>query len=162
MKRLVEILQLDHKWVRVMLGTSTMLILIILFSPLGMKKEVMLQSEEYPAPAMADSLAINYDVPIMDTTFMRNDSIKTRILIRRQPTQMERHMPAPPPPPASANKSNYEEDTTFAASEPFKIQIVKEKEPFDWKGTITWAIGAMNGFVLIILNIKNLIFKKNP
>ena len=40
--------------------------------------------------------------------------------------------------------------------------IIKEqpKEPFDWKGTITWAIGAMNGLILIVLNIKNLIFKK--
>lgn len=46
------------------------------------------------------------------------------------------------------------------ASEPIQIQIVKEKEPFDWKGTITWAIGAMNGFVLIFLNIKNLVKKK--
>jgi hypothetical protein len=160
MKRLVEILQLDHKWVRVMLGTSAIVIVMILFFPLGMKKEAMMQSDEYPAPAMADSLAKTYNAPIMDTTFMRNDSISTRILIRRQPTHMERHMPAPPPPPASANKSN--NDTVLNASEPFKIQIVKEKEPFDWKGTITWAIGALNGFVLIVLNIKNLIFKKNP
>lgn len=46
------------------------------------------------------------------------------------------------------------------ASEPIEIVLVKEKEPFDWKGTITWAIGALNGFVLIFLNIKNLIKKK--
>lgn len=161
MKRLVEILQLDHKWVRVMLGTSTIFIAIVLLFPLGIKKEAMMQSDEYPAPAMvADSLAKTYEVPIMDTTFMRNDSIRTRILMRRQPTHMERHLPAPPPPPASANKSN--DDTVLTTSEPFKIQIVKEKEPFDWKGTITWAIGALNGFVLIFLNIKNLIFKKSP
>jgi hypothetical protein len=59
-----------------------------------------------------------------------------------------------------------EDDSTMVkssrtiASEPIQIQIVREKEPFDWKGTITWAIGAMNGFVLIFLNIKNLIKKK--
>lgn len=46
------------------------------------------------------------------------------------------------------------------ASEPIEIRIVKEKESFDWKGTITWAIGAINGFVLIFLNIKNLVKKK--
>ncbi len=46
------------------------------------------------------------------------------------------------------------------ASEPIEIVLVKQKEPFDWKGTITWAIGALNGFVLIFLNIKNLIKKK--
>lgn len=37
----------------------------------------------------------------------------------------------------------------------------KHKEPFDWKGTITWAIGAINGLILVALNIKNLFFKKN-
>lgn len=45
-------------------------------------------------------------------------------------------------------------------AEPIQIKIIKEKQPFDWKGTITWAIGAMNGFVLIFLNIKNLVKKK--
>ena len=47
------------------------------------------------------------------------------------------------------------------ASEPIEIKIIGEEQPFDWKGTITWAIGAMNGFILIFLNIKNLIKKKS-
>ena len=49
---------------------------------------------------------------------------------------------------------------------PYRIDGVKSlqkaSEPFDWKGTITWAIGAMNGLILIVLNIKNLILKKKP
>jgi len=42
---------------------------------------------------------------------------------------------------------------------PIQIQIIQESKPFDWKGTITWIIGAMNGIVLIVLNVKNM-FKK--
>jgi len=47
-------------------------------------------------------------------------------------------------------------------SSPIEIKIVNEEkeEPFDWKGTITWAIGALNGIILVILNIKNILKKK--
>jgi len=48
----------------------------------------------------------------------------------------------------------------IASSDPIKIEIVQEKKPFDWKGTITWAIGAINGLILVVLNIKNLLIKK--
>lgn len=51
-------------------------------------------------------------------------------------------------------------EKSVVSAEPIQIQIVQPKEPFDWKGTITWVIGAMNGFVLVILNVKNL--KKKP
>ena len=40
--------------------------------------------------------------------------------------------------------------------EPIVIQIVKEKEDFDWKAMISWIIGGMNGMVLLMMNIKNL------
>lgn len=48
------------------------------------------------------------------------------------------------------------------SAQPIEIKIINEEkeEPFDWKGTITWAIGAINGLILVILNIKNLIKKK--
>ncbi len=46
--------------------------------------------------------------------------------------------------------------------QPVQVQIVQEDEPFDWKGTVTWGIGVLNGLVLIVLNIKNLILKKRP
>lgn len=53
------------------------------------------------------------------------------------------------------------EQKTTPRSQPKRIvRQVEQKEPFDWKGTITWAIGAMNGFILIVLNIKNLVLKK--
>lgn len=47
-------------------------------------------------------------------------------------------------------------------AKPIEIKIINEEKetPFDWKGTITWAIGAMNGLILIILNIKNILKKK--
>jgi hypothetical protein len=50
----------------------------------------------------------------------------------------------------------------IVAQQPLEIKIITEKEekPFDWKGTITWAIGAMNGIILVILNIKNILKKK--
>jgi hypothetical protein len=34
--------------------------------------------------------------------------------------------------------------------------VTAEKPPFDWKGTISWLIGAGNGLALLILNIKNI------
>ena len=43
-----------------------------------------------------------------------------------------------------------------AIPEPIVIQIVKEKESFDWKAMISWIIGGMNGMVLLMMNIKNL------
>lgn len=48
------------------------------------------------------------------------------------------------------------------ASAPIQVQIVETKKPFDWKGTLTWVIGAINGAVLLFLNIKKLFVKGTP
>lgn len=43
-----------------------------------------------------------------------------------------------------------------ARHEPIPVQIIKEAEPFDWQGMITWIIGAANAVVLLIMNLKNI------
>lgn len=117
MKRIIQILQLDHKWVRVMLIVSTLVILGIVFLP-NIKSKV-----EYAAPA-ADTVMVDDGRRYFDV----GDSVRE----------------------------------VYKQFEPLQIPVTKEKEPFDWKGTISWAIGIMNTFVLVILNIKNLILKKRP
>jgi len=113
MKKLIQILQLDHKWVRVMLGVSAIVILGILFVPnMGIMKQEMSR----------EPIAYSIDKAVGDTLIT------------------DRNEPAPAP-----------------AEE----EIVEEKEPFDWKETITWAIGAMNALVLVLLNVKNLLLKKS-
>jgi hypothetical protein len=145
-QKIVKALQLDHKWVRVMLTVSILAVVVIFFIPTTMKTQEIMMGE-YPAP-------------VMDTTVVMPDSSTARVIIRRQPTGIERlrpanvdrMQPAPPPPPKD----------TVTASEPIQVQIVEAKKPFDWKGTVTWGIGALNGLILVFLNLKNLLFKKNP
>lgn len=45
-------------------------------------------------------------------------------------------------------------DTTN--KQPIVIQIISEPKPYDWKGTISWVIGGINGMVLLIMNVKNI------
>lgn len=61
------------------------------------------------------------------------------------------------------NKSMDVPDSTYFETKHGSAMVettVKQSEPLDWKATITWGIGAMNGLILIVLNIKN-ILKKN-
>ena len=37
-----------------------------------------------------------------------------------------------------------------------EVPVIATKEPFDWKEMISWVIGAVNGVVLLVLNIKNI------
>jgi len=37
-----------------------------------------------------------------------------------------------------------------------------EPNKTDWKSSVNWIIGALNGFVLILYNIKNIFHKQNP
>jgi len=150
-QKIVKALQLDHKWVRVMLTISLLVVVVVFFLP--QKNEVTFAMREIDGEQFSiDSLA-KHNTPIMDTTVMMNDSSNARIIIRRrQPANIDRMQPVPPPPP---------KDTTIKASEPIQVQIVEAEKPFDWKGIVTWGIGAMNGLILVFLNLKNLLFKKN-
>jgi hypothetical protein len=136
-EKTISVLQLKSKWVKIMFTVSIFAVLIIIFFPTP-KKEVMISM------GAADSLAIRHK-PIMDTVvYAKNINDSVRMIIKR----IE---PVPPPPPEASRSIASVEETTVA-----------EKKPFDWKGTITWAIGAINGLVLVVLNIKNLLFKKTP
>jgi hypothetical protein len=151
-QKIVKALQLDHKWVRVMLTVSALVVVVIFFIPKTVKIESMASREI----ASIDSL-YSLELPVMDTTVVMPDSSTARMIIRRQPINIDRRQPAPPPPPRNGSDKSIDNDTT----EPIQVQIVEAKKPFDWKGTITWGIGAMKGLILVFLNLKNLLFKKN-
>lgn len=148
-ENIIKGLQLDHKWVRVMLLISVVLVIGVFFYPTMKTKEI--------------AYSLNTEKPLMDTTFMQNDSTRTRVLIRRQPINV--HMPLAVPPANSIGDEKSlgdKVDSAVAAkSEPIQVQIVEATKPFDWKGTATWMIGAINGLVLLVLNLKN-ILKKTP
>lgn len=60
----------------------------------------------------------------------------------------------------SIEKGLFEADTTQkSTTQPIAPLIVESKKPIDWKGSITWTIGLINGLVLVVLNVKNLIDK---
>lgn len=39
---------------------------------------------------------------------------------------------------------------------PIQVEILEKEKPFDWQGMISWVIGAVNGVVLLVMNIKNI------
>jgi hypothetical protein len=131
-EQVISKLQLKFKWIRVMLISSAIIILGIIFIP-TMKKEAMPQ--EYAKPMMDSTVVMNSDSSINHPTIHRQTFPR--------PANVNRNEPKPPPSAAS------DEET------------IKEKEPFDWKETITWGIGSLNALVLILMNIKNIFFKKS-
>lgn len=40
--------------------------------------------------------------------------------------------------------------------QPIQVEILEKEKPFDWKEMISWVIGAVNGVVLLVMNIKNI------
>jgi len=135
-------LQLNHKWVRVMLSVSVVVILgIIIYPNRGMKYSKSVES---------------INEAIMDTTIVMPDSSTARVVVRRQPMSIDRPLLSAPA-PAIESGEGIEGDVK--SNEPLQVQIVETDKPFDWKGTLTWIIGAINGLVLLVLNLKN-IFKK--
>lgn len=173
---IVKTLQLDHKWVRVMLILSVLAVVVIFFIPQE-KPKIFMSVKEYTADSLssqqrneiamverekqkytADSLREIYtQSKVFDTTIITADSVRTRMIVRK----IDKRQPVPPPPPKSIDRSIASvEDTVIRQGEPLQIQIVSEKKPFDWKGTITWGIGAINGLVLVFMNIKNLLKTK--
>lgn len=53
-------------------------------------------------------------------------------------------------------ESAVEEQPAVSSQEHLHVHIITEPQPFDWKGMISWVIGAVNGVVLLILNIKKI------
>jgi hypothetical protein len=154
------------KWVRVMFGASIIAIVAIILFPTAKKvaaPEVILYSLDSlykrNMPVAADTLAMTdnasyfrFDSAGIDTTQPRGRMQPVYPMMR--PERRITH---------AANKGISDNDTTVATSTvPIQIQLVEPKKPFDWKGTVTWLIGAINGLILVVLNIKNLIVKKRP
>lgn len=135
-EQVVSKLQLKFKWIRIMLISSAIIILAIFFVP-SMKKEAT--SQEYNRPMMDSAFMINSDS--LSHNEINQPTIHRPSLTR--PANVNRNEPKPPPSVLS------DEET------------IKEKEPFDWKETITWGIGSLNALVLILMNIKNIFFKKS-
>lgn len=170
--KIVKTLQLDHKWVRVMLSFSLVAILAITVIPQREEKKILMSVKEYTADSLssqqrneiamverekqkytADSLREIYtQSKVFDTTIITADSMRTRMIVRK----IDKRQPVPPPPPKSVDRRIASvEDTVIKQGEPLQVQIVSEPKPFDWKGTITWGIGVINGLVLAFMNVKN-------
>jgi hypothetical protein len=142
-QKIVKGLQLDHKWVRVMLSISIVLVVGLLFYP-STKISYMTSSKE--SKVMLDTTRVDIEK-------------STSITIEGNDTIVRHHINVPTV-SRPVNRTIASVDT-ISKSEPIQVQIVEEKKPFDWKGTVTWIIGLINGMVLVVLNLKN-IFKKTP
>lgn len=142
------------KWVRVMFGASIIAIVAVLLFPTA-KKAAIPQVILYSLDSLQKNNAshFRFDSAGIDTTEYKqmketsgkgmNKSVE-RYKTKAHPTQK-----------ANLNKS-------ASPTTPIQVQIVEPVKPFDWKGTVTWLIGAINGLILVALNIKNLIIKKRP
>jgi len=135
-QKIAKGLQLDHKWVRAMLIISAVMIVGVLLYPSVGNKMAMREME------VADNT-------VMDTTITMPDSSHTRLIISRRPASIDEPKAVPPA-------------DSLGKSEPLQVQIVQGDKPFDWKGTISWVIGAVNGLVLMFMNLKNVVFKRKP
>jgi hypothetical protein len=110
-------LQLDKKWIRLMLTLSIVAIIGLSIYPEG----GMMKSKQ----AMESVPMQRFQRPNMPEIYINDDSTIV-------------------------------EEPIVSAQEPIEIKIVKEEEPFDWKEMISWVIGAINGVVLLVMNIKNI------
>ena len=145
-------LQLDHKWVRVMLIISAILILGIIFYP-NTESKLTYKSSTKESKIILDTTRIDIE---KSKGIERNDfEISKSIEIIGNDTIVHNQIR---PAPTMSRPNN----RTIAGVQDEPIQVLQEAKPLDWKGTITWIIGAINGLVLVVLNVKNLIIKKTP
>ena len=124
--KIKKTLQLDNKWVRVMLMVSLLIIVSLSFYPengISFKSAKKSAESIYYEPMMLDTVNF-YDSEML----MTDDSTAIP----------ESRMAVP------------------EAREPIEIKIVTEPQPFDWKTMISWMVGSMNGVVLLIMNLKNI------
>lgn len=135
-------LQLHNKWVKIMLTVSVIVIVLLSFYP-----------ENGFQQKAAETISVEEINPEMQI-LSREDSVLFMIENYERNTQK---LSAPIRTPAS-NDSVMQviEDPKSSSQEPIIIQIVKEKEDFNWKEMISWIIGGMNGMVLLVMNLKNL------
>jgi len=156
-------LQLDHKWVRVMLIISAILILGIIFYP-NTESKLTYKSSTKESKIILDTTRIDIE---KSKGIERNDFEKSKG-IERNDFEISKsieiigndtivHNQIRPAPTMSRPNNR-----TIAGVQDEPIQVLQEAKPLDWKGTITWIIGAINGLVLVVLNVKNLIIKKTP
>jgi len=152
---LVSILHLHNKWIRAMLSISFLIILVLITIPVAHLKASRMKVLKYDKTmSLTDSLKFMRSKQNMDSLRLAITNIRTLhqdtvTLYRADKNLNDTREAVPPPPPDNATKQL--EETTGGT--------LKAKEPFDWKGTITWGIGVLNGLVLVVLNIRNIILK---
>lgn len=143
LQKIILILHLNVRWIRIMLTVSLVIIIIVVTIPIQHIKtnKIKLLNTE-----VRDTVKIASHV--RDLRILRNkiDSVRLNKTIGNEfyVGDSVKNFESPVPPPEKQ------------LNEP----TLKAEKPIDWKGTITWLIGAMNGLVLVVLNVKNLIFKK--
>lgn len=132
-QKLILIFHLDKRWIRIMLSTSLLIIFIIITIPIQHRKIERIKPLIYK---------VNDSIVVTNNAILRGRFDTVRLISNEFNVGDSVNKPVPPP------EQQLDELT------------LKAEKPIDWKGTITWLIGAMNGLVLVVLNIKNLIFKK--
>ena len=144
--KIKKTLQLDNKWIKIMLVTSVIAIVGLSFYPENgfrtQKAAESISMQEMQDLSTEDSLLIMMESRERNTQKL-SAPLRTPASVMTDSTFIGESIPQ-----ASAPES--------AIPEPIVIQIVKEKESFDWKAMISWIIGGMNGMVLLMMNIKNL------
>ena len=143
LQNLVLILHLQKRWVRIMISVSLVIIIIVITIPI---KHLKMERTRPLIYKVNDSVEIASHAKDLRILRNRIDSVRLNKTIGNEfyVGDSVKNFESPVPPPEKQ------------LNEP----TLKAEKPIDWKGTITWLIGAMNGLVLVVLNVKNLIFKK--
>jgi len=131
-------LQLDKKWIRVMLTLSVIVIIGLSVYPdqganhmvksISEMPETMKSVQKLSAPMIQDTVMIDGE--------MSGEEFDRAI------ADYDNALEVPARSPASIELE--------------EVPVLAQREPFDWKGTISWVIGAANAMVLLMMNIKNL------
>jgi len=167
LQNLASILHLHNKWVRRMLLTSFVIIIILLVIPVAHIRSSRMKVLQYDKTmSLADSLKFMRSKQNLDSVRLAITNIRTQhsdtVTLYRESKSLNdaSHFKfggdtvkeyAQPAPPENKSATKQLEEVTG--------QVLKAKEPFDWKGTVTWGIGVLNGLVLVVLNIRNIILK---
>jgi len=139
--KIKNVLQLDKKWIKVMLTISVLLILTLSMFPDNFSMKSMRKSEQ------SQEIMVVTEIPLSreDSVLYMIQNHERNIQKLSQVSRDTQNLPM-----------EVTEDLVSSSAEPIVIQIVSDPQPFDWKTMISWIVGSMNGVVLLVMNLKNI------
>lgn len=145
--KIKKTLGLNNKWIKLMLTVSILVIIGLTVYPDQTAKHMVKSISQMPETLYQIPKSLHaplYSPMITDSSYYEDELSSEEF--DKAIAEYDNALEMPQRNPASIELD--------------EVPVIAQTEPFDWKGTISWAIGAVNAIVLLALNIKNLRKKK--